>query len=63
MLYAVRTSLKTAPHVKLHLLRRFDDRVAAHLDGLRVAADAGRAICLKYLEDPGAGELFAATSS
>ena len=30
-----------APHVKLHQLRLLDDRLAAHLDGLFVAGDAG----------------------
>ena len=57
----MRSVLVTAPHVKLHHLRRLDDRVAAHLDGLAVAGEFGWKLCEAALEDPGVGEVFAAT--
>ncbi|MCB1914887.1 MAG: TIGR02270 family protein [Rhodocyclaceae bacterium] len=50
-----------APHVTLHQLLRLDNRIAAHLDGLSIAGEAGEALCAEALEDPGIGELFAAT--
>lgn len=57
----IRAVQVTAPHVRLFQLRRLDDRIAAHLDGLAVAGDVGMALCEAALEDPGIGELFAAT--
>lgn len=55
-----RSVLAVAPHVKLHHLRRLDDRIAAHLDGLAVADEFGWGLCEAALERPGAGEVFAA---
>jgi len=60
VLHAVRTSLTVAPHVRLRHLRRFDDRLAAHLDGLVVAGDTGWAHCMRSLESPTPGRVFAA---
>lgn len=57
----VRSVLLSAPHVKLHHLRRLDDRLAAHLDGLAVAGEYGSKLCVAALETPGVGEAFAAT--
>jgi uncharacterized protein (TIGR02270 family) len=57
----VRSVLVAAPHVKLHHLRRLDDRIAAHLDGLAVAGEYGSKLCMAALETPGVGEVFAAT--
>ena len=57
----MRSVLTTAPHVKLHHLRRLDDRLAAHLDGLAVAGEYGSSVCEAALETPGVGEVFAAT--
>ena len=57
----VRSSLVRAPHVKLHHLRRLDERLAAHLDGLAVAGDEGSRLCTGALETPCVGEVFAAT--
>jgi uncharacterized protein (TIGR02270 family) len=62
MLRHVRSVLVRAPHVRLHQLRRLDDRIAAHLDGLVVAGDYGASLCLAALERPGAGEVFAAAA-
>ena len=56
----VRSLLVRAPHVRLLQLRRLDDRIAAHLDGLAVAAEFGTKLCQAALETPGAGEVFAA---
>lgn len=55
----VRTVLVRAPHVRLKHLRRLDDRIAAHLDGLAVAGDYGTALCRAALARAGAGEVFA----
>lgn len=57
----VRSVLLSAPHVRLHRLRRLDDRIAAHLDGLAVAGDYGSKLLMSALETPGPGEVFAAT--
>ncbi len=53
--------LANAAHAKLHHLRRLDDRLAAHLDGLVVAAAEGSKACDEALADAGHGEVFAAT--
>ena len=55
-----RTSLVRAPHVKLNQLRRLDDRLAAHLDGLEVAGEYGSQLATAALESPGRGEVFTA---
>jgi len=59
MLRHIRSVLVRAPHVRLRHLRRLDDRIAAHLDGLAVAGAYGTALCAAALERPGAGEVFA----
>lgn len=59
MLRNVRSVLVRAPHVRLRHLRRLDDRIAAHLDGLAVAGAHGLALCTAALERAGAGEVFA----
>jgi uncharacterized protein (TIGR02270 family) len=41
-LWQLRRSMVVAPHVTLGALRRHDERVAAHLDGVFVAGAAGR---------------------
>ena len=56
-----RTFLVSAPHVKLHQLRRLDDRLAAHLDGLAVAGEYGSKLAAAALDRPGRGEAFTAT--
>jgi uncharacterized protein (TIGR02270 family) len=57
----VRSVLVAAPHIKLWHLRRLDDRIAAHLDGLAVAGEFGWTLCEAALENPGVGEVFAAS--
>ncbi len=55
-----RSYLVSAPHVKLHQLRRPDDRLAAHLDGLAVAGEYGSKLATAALEKLGPGETFTA---
>lgn len=54
----LRSLLVGAQHVKLHHLRRLDDRIAAYLDGLAVAGEFGSELCDAALESPGTGEIF-----
>lgn len=44
-LWILRNRLVAAPHMTLRSLARHDERVAAHLDGLRLAGDAGMSRC------------------
>ncbi|AKJ29691.1 TIGR02270 family protein [Caldimonas brevitalea] len=62
-LFNARSALIQAPHVKLHHLARLDERLAAHLDGLKVAGDLGSRLALRALERPGSGEMFVATAT
>jgi uncharacterized protein (TIGR02270 family) len=55
----LRTVLVRAPHVGLLQLGRLDERIAANLDGLAVAAESGKALALAELERPGTGQVFA----
>ncbi len=49
-----------APHYRLKDLADLDERVEAHIDGLRIAQDAGWDICKDALFWEEAGEVFAA---
>ena len=60
ILHSTRTALTRAPHVKLHHLRRFDDRLAAHLDGLSIAGKHAWPLLAAMLELPSSGRVFAA---
>jgi uncharacterized protein (TIGR02270 family) len=59
-LATVRTVLVGAPHAELFALRRHDERIAAHLDGLFVAADAADGLIDEALASPEPGHVFAA---
>ncbi len=61
MLHNTRFFLEAAPHVTLPQLRRHDDRLAAHLDGLAVAGEYGSKLAMAALDRPGRGEAFTAT--
>ena len=56
----IREGLVTSPHVDLEHLELFDERIAAHLDAMAVAGEAGAAMCTAALASPGRGEMFVA---
>ncbi len=60
ILWLQRDSAVHEPHYSLKDLANLDDRVEAHIDGLRIAGDYGWDICEKNLEFKEAGEVFAA---
>lgn len=48
----------SAPNVALRHLERIDNRIEAHLDGLRIAGKSGLELCFSKLDDADAGEVF-----
>jgi uncharacterized protein (TIGR02270 family) len=62
-LWSQRASLVRAPNVKLRHLKRWDDRLAAHLDGVAIAGQHARPLLQAALESPTPGTMFAATAS
>lgn len=58
LLCGQRFFLVRAGHARLHHLRRLDDRLAAHLDGLAVAGDDGSRATDEALANLGPGEVF-----
>jgi uncharacterized protein (TIGR02270 family) len=60
ILHAARTALTAAPHVKLLHLGRFDERLAAHLDGIAVGGADASALADAALEFAGPNSLFVA---
>jgi uncharacterized protein (TIGR02270 family) len=61
ILMEARDAVLTAPHVRLRDLQRgFDDRIAAHFDGLSIAGEHAWPLCETSLEDPSPGAVFAA---
>jgi uncharacterized protein (TIGR02270 family) len=59
-LWLLRDNAVHAPHYTLKDLIRLDDRVEAHLDGLRVAGDPGWELVKEAAAGGGAGAAFAA---
>ncbi|HEY5911072.1 MAG TPA: hypothetical protein VJA21_10760, partial [Verrucomicrobiae bacterium] len=59
-LWTQRDRAVAAPNYRLKDLARLDERVEAHLDGLRIAGQFGWQLCQKALQEPGPGEVFAA---
>lgn len=55
-----RTHLVRAPQMDLPHLRRHDERLAAHIDGLAVAGAFGSACCAEALDPSSPGSVFAA---
>lgn len=60
VLWLLRDAAALAPHYDLAALADLDDRLDAHLDGLRVAGRGGWALCKQALDLAGPGEIFAA---
>jgi uncharacterized protein (TIGR02270 family) len=60
-LHGSRTMLATAPQGALRYLRRFDDRLAAHLDGISVAGRRGQALLDAAMDPVSAGSVFVST--
>lgn len=61
-LWLLRSDAAYAPHYSLEDLAELDDRVEAHLDGLRIAGEAGWNACKEELAWEEAGEVFAASA-
>src|SRR5574340_645416 len=59
-LWLLRNNAVHAPHYALKDLAKLDDRIEAHLDGLRIAGAAGWEICKEALGQQEPGEVFAA---
>jgi uncharacterized protein (TIGR02270 family) len=60
-LWILRDRAVRAPQYRITQLAELDERVEAHVDGLRVAGDAGWQICEEVLSLADAGEVFAWT--
>jgi uncharacterized protein (TIGR02270 family) len=60
-LWLLRDAACRQPHFRLKDLAKLDDRVEAHLDGLRVAGDEGLEVCKGCWALEDAGEVFAAS--
>jgi uncharacterized protein (TIGR02270 family) len=60
-LWLLRDRAVRGPHFTLAQLTELDNRVEAHLDGLRVAGDFGWELCAKGLEQGGPANVFAAS--
>src|SRR6187200_2798258 len=60
VLWLLRDAAVWAPHYNLSELAHLDGRVEAHIDGLRIAGEAGWEICKEALGHEEAGEVFAA---
>ncbi len=60
-LWLLRDVAVKEPHYSLKDLAELDNRVEAHLDGLRISGEVGWETCLKALEIGEPGEVFAAS--
>ena len=60
-LWLLRSNAVSAPHYSLKDLAKLDERVEAHLDGLRVAGEPGWELCKAGLGNEENGEVFAAS--
>jgi len=60
ILWTMRDAATNSPNYSLRDLAELDERVEAHLDGLRVAGDFGWDLCEKAMNEEEPGEIFAA---
>jgi uncharacterized protein (TIGR02270 family) len=60
-LWLLRDNAVRAPHYNLKDLVKLDNRLEAHIDGLRIADDAGWQLCQEALVTGEFGEMFAAS--
>ncbi len=60
-LWLLRQGTSYAPHYNLKDLAKHDDRIEAHVDGLRIAGEPGWEICKVALGQEEAGEVFTAS--
>jgi uncharacterized protein (TIGR02270 family) len=56
-----RLALVDAPYATLQRLRRYDQRLASHLDGLMIAGESARVFVDAALETPSSGAVFLVT--
>jgi uncharacterized protein (TIGR02270 family) len=61
VLHGTRTYLTHAGYTKLLHLRRADGRLAAHLDGLKIAGEHAWPLCAAALQTPSSGAVFTAS--
>ncbi len=59
-LWLLRSNAVHAPHYDLQDLAKLDDRVEAHIDGLRIAGDYGWQVSLENMQAKEPGEIFTA---
>jgi uncharacterized protein (TIGR02270 family) len=59
-LWLMRNRMAKAPHCGLYELIRHEERIEGHLDGLRLAGEAGWEMCKEALQHGNAEEFFAA---
>jgi uncharacterized protein (TIGR02270 family) len=62
LLASNRIAFVEAPHPRLDQLDRFDRRLAAHLDGLRLSGEEGWALSEAVLDIPSRGAVFVVTA-
>jgi uncharacterized protein (TIGR02270 family) len=62
-IWQLRDQSLDAPHITLSDLTRHDERLEAHLDGLRIAGEAGWPLLKASLEEGEAGEVFVAAAT
>jgi uncharacterized protein (TIGR02270 family) len=61
ILYTQRTELVRASHAQMLHIKRFDERLAAHLDGLAIAGEHAVPMLEATLDSPSSNALFVAT--